>query len=294
MPSINIPAPSGADVVEFADWVEAAILAESKRRLSRAQLRSRTRDALFMEGSELEEFTDLLLQEFERRKRNCPDGYPFVKVRGGLQKNEEVNSLAYGFLLMVCISPFFRKTTSEEQTAARLFEHVLLDALKSYLGPRSAGRRFGWPPRGDRPPAFGEGLDWLGRAIGLKPGPGHRPPEQNDGGLDVIAWRPFSDRKPAHLTVLGQATISPKWVTKSADIVEDIWRGWLDFGKSPARCLGVPFQVPDTIKSWDRLFREVSVMLDRSRICQLISEGGLSHIEETSEWTKREIQRVAD
>lgn len=292
MTSFTVALPTGSSISDLADWFETAMLAEHRGRLPRSDMRSRIRDALFVEETELDQQVDLLLQEVEQRKRKCPRGYPFRRTRRGIEQDKTVEASTYAFLLTICVSPHFRKAKAEEQDAAVLFEFVLLDALKSYLGPRADGRRFGWPPKEDRPTGFSEALDWLGEAIGLRPGPGYRPPEQNDGGLDVIVWRPFSDHKPAHLTVLGQAAIGSNWATKGADIVEDIWRGWLDFGRQPIKCLGIPYQVPDTLKYWDRLRRSVSVLLDRLRLSELVVEGELSHEEELVEWTERELERT--
>lgn len=288
----TLPVPPPQEPQELVDWIELTLLSEGRRRLSRTILRARLRDALFLSSAELEETIDFAFQEIDRRRRRAPNGYPFQSGSGGVNRSEGPQIFPYAFLLALSRSPRFRDNRAAQQHAAVLFERLLTVAMRQYLGERARAVRFGWPPRGDRAGNFGEALQWLGKQMGVAPGPGYRPPEQNDGGVDVVAWIPFDDGMPAFLTLLGQGSIGLDWYQKGQDIVEEVWQGWLDFGQRPCRCLGIPFVVPDTEKYWDRLKRSVTVLMDRMRIAEMAAENLGDLAESIEEWTTEEFQEI--
>ena len=97
-------APESLDPSSLADWAEAVMFIESRRRLSRSVLRSRLQARLLIETEEeLAYLLDDLLTEIGQRSRIAQDGYPFARTDAGITRactvNESPMSLCYGLLL---------------------------------------------------------------------------------------------------------------------------------------------------------------------------------------------------
>jgi hypothetical protein len=205
------------------------------------------------------------------------------------------NNLPYVFLLCLSVSEPLR-SESRQQEVEHLFDIVVMEALCSYLSGESQMVHFGWPATGDRPTNFVDAVKWLAEKLGLPTGRGRTSPRSKDGGLDVVVWRPFRDERQGFVVILAQCTIAKDWFDKAKDIVKDVWRGWIDFGKDPTTCLAVPFVVPHSFGKWDELRRTVTFLLDRLRLCELLEERGLACEEEgkIEKWTYAELELMAE
>lgn len=292
--------PSSDDPVALADWAEAMMLIQDTVRLSRTRLRRELKSLLFvgegtgaedLEPSDLEVALDCVALEVTRRRKMCARTYPYQESVTGIGFDSTADGLPYIFMLCVCVSPTMRLEKRHKEVD-REFDLLVHETLKSYLGPGSEARRFGWPPSDGRPKAFPAALQWIARELGLTVGPGKARTASKDGGVDVVAWRPFSDSRSGFITVLAQCTIRVDWMPKTKDIITDAWRGWIDFGKDPVTCLAVPYAVPMDFEQWDELRRAVGIVLDRLRIASLVRDVpiGLSGLLWT--WTAKELSRM--
>lgn len=292
MTKTSVPAPESEEPVHLADWAEAELLASGRSYLTRTHLRTGLRDALFLEEpDELALLVESIFQEVARRQQSAPEAYPFAAA-SRIERRGDVAPLAYDFCLCLTVSDGFREA-GEGQRAAVLFEHLILDALRVFLGPDSDGVRFGWPPEEERPGGFPEALDWLAEQIGLKRGPARARTARNDGGVDVVVWRSFSDDRPGHVVILGQGTVARRWSGKERDVIADEWRGFLDFLKDPLLAFGLPCVVrPNDRDFWEELSRSVNLVLDRMRLLELASESPLGQRDAIAEWTEREVGRM--
>ncbi len=252
------------------------------------------RNAYFFDDQDdLEIQIDLIMQEMARRERLLGDQYLFSSDDNRLSIREHAFALPYTFLLLISTSEPFR-SGSRYVEIDEMFDELVASALRSYLGSNSRSVRFGWPPSGDRPSGFSEAMDWLGEQMILPRGPAWRRPEKNDGGVDIIAWRPFRDERTGYLAILCQCTVAFEWDPKGRDIVEDVWLGWLDFGKRPATSLAIPFVVQDQYPKWDEIRRTVNMLLDRLRICELLDELNGELAENIISWSENELERMRD
>lgn len=283
----QVAPPAVPDGCSLADWAEAALLIEDRKHFSRSMLRQRLANTSFIEGDELDAQLDLLLGEVARRVRIAPEVYPFEETAIGLSRRRDVEQALYEFLLWLSVSPRYREENRFSEIDA-LFDGIVQCALIAYLGPGARGVRFAFPSKDGRPPGFEQAVQWLAELLNLTTGKLIPRPKVKDGGVDVVAWRPFADGRAGFVVVLAQCTVQLDWVGKSKDIVVGKWLGWIDFGLSPLTALAVPFAVPVSFDRWDELRRTVNVVLDRLRLCELVDPARLDVLKEIKEWASSE------
>ena len=282
------PPANIADPIAVTDWVELSILFSQARHVGKTEVRATLRSIAELEDDELDVQTELIINEVDRRKNLAPDAYPFKVDMGGISADESMRPAPYFFMLLLATSPVLRKEKRHTEVEPH-FDALILEALKNMLGPGSIGVRFAPTAKG-RPRSFAKALEWLADKLDLKLGTGASfRPKRQDGGADVIVWRPFRDRRSGFLTILAQCTIQIDWRGKAKDIVEDQWRGWIDFGKTPMTCLAIPFVVPIQYEKWDELRRTVVIILDRMRVAELIASTPLASEAELKKWMKKEL-----
>ena len=147
-----------------------------------------------------------------------------------------------------------------------------------------------------RPVSFPHAVKWLATShSGLKPGTEVARARRNDGGVDVVLWRPFrADRSGPGVVILVQCTFRRDWERKGRDIVIDTWRSWIAFRKDPITALAVPYCLADDDERRAEVEGEVWLVLDRMRICELLCEAGADDVAllddlELAEWLKQQV-----
>lgn len=289
----SITAPTSESSSDLADWLEVSAVIEGVSRLSRSRVRRMFREALGLDGSELDEVVDLTFSEMDRRVDTIGEGYPFQRDHSGFRVLRELTAGPYVFMLLVSSSPAFREA-KEQHVVAQIFEDVIVEAIARYLGSAACCLRFGTPASGDRPTGWDDALHWLGRRLKVARGPSRQNPRKQDGGVDVVGWIPFPDSRAGHLVLLAQATIERDWWSsqKHHDINPVAWLGWLDLGAIPSVAFAIPFAVPANFVHWDELRRHVSVILDRIRLCSVFG-ADYSLGDAARNWTLAEAGRLA-
>ena len=279
--------PSGSDDAgSLADWAEATLLVENRRRLSRTALRRRLTGTAGDDGVDV--LLDLLLKEVQRRQRLAPRAYPFASDGRSIERLIAVEPRPYFLTLLLAVSPTFRGSDDSYDEPVELFDYLVVEALRGHLGPSSAAIRFGHPSRDGRPPGFVEAVEWLANLMNLGRGPSTPRWRRRDGGLDVAAWIPFPDDRSGFLAVLCQCTIAREWPRKALDLPYHLWPGWIDFGIPPATALAIPFSVPLGFDQWDELRRTVTMVLDRFRVVGSIDPALVPDLDSMGAWIDRE------
>lgn len=289
----HISPPSDIDDrIALADWAELTILLSQHKHVGRADIRAAIRLSTNTDDDDVDVATDMLLEEVRRRKKLAPGSYPFTVDSGGISTDESSGRLGYVFLLTLAVSPSLRMESRQAEVEP-LFDAVVQDALCEYLGPGSQGVRFGTPADPERPTRFIDALEWLAGHMGYQLGKAaEKPPVKNDGGADVVVWRPFRDKRTAFLSIIAQCTIQLEWREKAKDIVMDLWRGWIDFGKDFTTCLAIPFVLPLGYQKWDEVRRTVVLILDRMRMAELLESRSLSRLPLVKQWLAKELQTL--
>jgi hypothetical protein len=147
-----------------------------------------------------------------------------------------------------------------------LFEDFVAQVLIRYLGSNSQALAFGWPSKLGRPQEFHKAIEWLARKMGIEPGTAFRPPRRKDGGVDVVAWKSFGDKRSGFPIYLVQCTLQRDVLPKSRDIDLRLWAGWLEMDRDPLAILAVPKTIPP-----GELWNEISanaIVLDRIRLTE--------------------------
>ncbi|SRR6266581_2070092 len=286
--SINLPTDMD-DEVALADWLEATMLVESRSYMARARIRKYIK-SLFADD-EPDVSVEMLLREIRRRHRHCAHGYPFEEQTSGVRYKQSKTGVPYLFMLCMSVSRPYRNERRQSDTE-ELFDLLVLDALKRYLGTGSDGVRFGVPASGGRPKNFQEAISWLAQKMKLPTGTGQPRKTGGDGGLDVVAWRPFRDHRSGYLALLAQCTVQQDWFIKAKDITEDIWRSWIDFGKDPHLVLAIPFIIPHSYEKWDELRRLIHTVLDRMRLAELLEDSRIQRERDIQSWIASEVRRM--
>ena len=153
-----------------------------------------------------------------------------------------------------------------------LLEEITEAALAHFWGQGGSALSFGYPSKHGRPEAFDQAVVWLAGKIGLEAGRGYRPPRRKDGGVDVVAWRQFADRRPGFPVALAQCTIQAETFTKTTDIDLRLWASWLAMDSDPLSLLVIPGTIRSAGPDWRQLATVVMVIY-RIRLMDLIGRG---------------------
>lgn len=296
--------PSDRDAITLADWAEAVMIVEEITEFSEADLRGRiveqTEDEVDGDGPPGRQQVEDILREVSRRERFAPKSYPFRRTEFGIERAEDRFLSIYSFLLLLSMreAPFRKSVYSNE--ISPLFDFVGAAALTDLFGSRARTIRFGWPVTGDRPNGPRVALEWLASQLGLKhdkDAPLRK--RLKDGGVDVVVWRPFEDGRLGFPVLLAQCTVGQReWEQKGRDIQRALWRKYLGLPGSPPTALVLPFCVhrPDRFENWEIVSHEVTFLIDRIRLLDLLTEvdpTAIAEHEKIDLWTTERMQDLA-
>ena len=243
-----------------ADWIETKCLASG---------RALGADALF-EAGKVHGYksadVDLGLRTMARRSAAVGEAYPFRVAAGAAAREHASRSVWSALLLMGSEGPLRRSL--DVAVAAAHLERITAAASRFLLGPDTQSVRFGWPSEDGRPVEFPDAVRWLAGLMKVPVGTSYRPPVNKDGGVDVVAWRPFPDGRSGFPVVLVQCTLERNYAHKAADVDRRVWSGWLRLDVDPTTALAVP-DVVAAGEDWNALATR-TVVLDRIRLASLL------------------------
>jgi hypothetical protein len=270
----------------LADWLELEALRSengvgSLLELARQFAIAGVGDAEEETDDEPRQFTDHarlddVMAELEARSAGCGDGYPFVIDRAGnsIARKSDWMEFNYSALLLLSFIDCHKAVRSRVGLIfpARWFEAVCVVTAEKYLGGHELGAtafHFASPrPDGS---GFAAALQALaaklrGKALNLI-----EPRHEKDGGLDVLAWRPFADSRCNFVCLFGQCATGADWQDKNPELMEflDVRLRLETTAVHPT--IFVPFTL--TPDDWTRKSRRV-VIFDRCRIASLLPRIG--------------------
>ena len=263
MPSIPPPA---SDPLILADWLEVRALLADDRNVSAADLR---RELVRMgipedEESDVEILVDDTFSELEDRSDACRAGYPFSLNRSVLQAQENGAHWAYIFCLFLSWRGLGDGRSRGKST--RLFEEVAAVAAKGYIAGESL--QFGFPRR-TLSKNFLKAVEEVCQAMGEGGGPreGQNSSAAKDAGLDIIAWKPFPDKRQAQVMLFGQCAAGKNWQDKLSELQP---RSFIDIhlqeppAVDPLRGFFTPFRLSK--RNWYQKAKQAGILFDRCRI----------------------------
>lgn len=249
-----------------ADWIETALLVRGSRPLGLDPLQE-----FFYATQGLEpQVVNTGLREMVRRTQLLGERYPF-RVHGGYAVQSVSTALTSAYVTMTLMAPGgpvrAYLNAAPDESMAVIFENVVADAAARIWGERGNALRFGWPSDVGRPPEFDLAIRWLAGRIGVEVGQGYRQPRRKDGGVDVVAWRPFPDGRSGFPVLLVQCTLQENLLAKGMDVDTRLWSSWLAMDVDPATALATPAALSSGV-TWNELALKYMV-LDRVRLASL-------------------------
>jgi hypothetical protein len=227
-----------------------------------------------------------------RRARLLGSAYPFMAGAGIAARQEAPERVWTALLLMSADSPV--RASLDITAAAEHLERITAESVRTLYGPGTSSVRFGWPSEDGRPADFSQAVQWLAQRMGVPTGGAYRPPHMKDGGVDVVAWRPFPDGRSGFPVLLAQCTLEKDFAHKAADIDLRLWSGWLAMDVDPATALAIPDVVPAG-EEWNRLAAR-TVVLDRIRLASLLAgdESPRPRLAAVFSWLEESLRQVAE
>lgn len=208
------------------------------------------------------------VQQLAWRSKALGVAYPFRVTDTAFSQSGDTPATDYYKALLLLTSSLSNRLGGQTvENTSVIFERVVCAAMARFLGEPTHVLRFGWPYENGRPDQFGEAIRWAAERMRIRVGAGYRQPRRRDGGVDVIAWRPFPDGRPGFPIALIQCTVEEDVVGKSRDIDLGLWSSWLGFDTAPMCVLAVPSTVARN-EDWNEVAVN-AVLLERLRLSWL-------------------------
>lgn len=254
----------------IADWIETSVLVSASGHFGRDKLD----DLALTEIGASPMKVSMAIDTMAKRATVLGDSYPFVVRDIAVLRRTSRHAAAYATLLFLTPGSVARQTVraSETSVMGELLEEISEAALANFWGPGGSALSFGYPSKHGRPESFDQAVIWLAGKIGLEAGRGYRPPRRKDGGVDVVAWRQFADRRAGFPVALAQCTIQAETFTKTTDIDLRLWSSWLAMDSDPLSMLVIPGTIRSAGPDWRQLTTVVMV-IDRIRLMDLLGRG---------------------
>lgn len=273
----NAPSPK-AHVHELADFAE--LLAWTSGRCSATDVQryliqiddNQDNVGIDDDDVEIENLSDEMMMEIDRRREACGGGYPFNldptgSVLTPLSDDRESHAVVYLYLLMATRLNMKSEKVKGEIDGTVLLESLSSEVLGNYLGrDRACVQIFGTAVGGKFPDkvndlckAIGEG----GRFEHIDSGKVNA----NDGSLDVVGWIPFSDGLPSKLSIFGQCKTGTSWRSHMSDLRPDNFiKHWMSgfFVFEPLRAFFIAESADRAHWSGNALY--TGLLFDRCRI----------------------------
>lgn len=254
-------APSTAD--DIADCLESLILCSPSRAIGLGQLQEFATSLLQVGDASL----TFAVNRMRNRKLVLGELYPFEFDVSSIVRHDDASFFPYTQFLLMSGTGLVQLDSGDSALSGpeQWFEDLTLESVRSWLGTGAEGVRFGWPSDSGRPADFPEAIRWLSSRMNVELGSAYRPPIRKDGGVDVVVWRPFGDRRSGFPIVLVQCTLQRDLISKARDIDVTNWSGWLALDYPPMTALATPRVISDSTDRWSQLNRQ-TLVLERIRL----------------------------
>lgn len=275
---IALPPPDSFDDHTLTEYAETLMLCEDETHLSLAELASRFAAGQRPTSLDL----GLIRSEINRSAHLFPEIYPYRADDEGIERLSGSYDV-YDFLLLLSAESAPYRTQRRFSEINPLFDFLVREAIRSQLSSRAVAVRFGTPVRDGRPQGFPDAIAWLAEKMGVALLQTDLLPDENDHGVDVIAWKPFASGRSGFPVWLIQTTVQMEYTSKARDIPVMSWLRTLDIGPYPGTALAIPFSVADGDDRWLKVSMQVTQPMDRVRICEQLAGVDLSIFPELAE-----------
>lgn len=226
------------------------------------------------EDDKLYDYLQEALKEIDRRAIVCRGKYPFNTENNSVIPNlecEESHKLIYKYLLLATRLNMTEHKYVGEINGTLIFEDLASLVAKEYFGNKAESIVFGTGVRG----GFKDKVNDLTQKIGE--GGRYKDPEdcthdEKDGGLDIVVWKPFSDKRKGKIIGFGQCKTGTEWRNEAGRLnPHDFCSIYLD--RQPLVIPVKMFFVCETFKNnYETLSTKAGIIFDRCRIMDFLPE----------------------
>ena len=279
-----------ADFAELQVWQRNNVSATDLSRLLGRLGENDYTDGV-VEEEDLPEDIAATFHEIERRAANCNVGYPFAVDDHGYILREKrdvryVKQVIYKYLLLATRLNMRDNRFHGGVDGTLVFEELSAEVARNYLGPRAESLVFGTAATlgnfAERINSLchnlGEGGQFVNRNQAL--------PTEQDGKLDVIAWKSFSDRRVGKLSLFGQCKTGTDYRDTLTRLQPDAFgRKWL-YDQPVVTPVRVFFVAEALLNSrWYNAAVDSGLLFDRCRIVDFCENIGDSVFGKVITWT---------
>ncbi len=241
--------PDATDIGTVADWIELNVAVE-KQPLSKAALTSKVESSTGDDPGDA--FISSVWDELEYRMQLYGSHPPFIVE--ALEVTPNITWEGNPEYLM-CIILSLTGNPQNPVATGKLFERVSKEAAKNYLCGKALV--FGHPAN----LTISEVCSTICEKFKSE-----LPANYNDRGLDVIAWKPFDDKRGNQVIVLMQCAGGANWTSKTGDVVLRAWsEKYITFGCKPVRGFSTVVIVSNS-EQFEEISFETDLLFDRTRI----------------------------
>jgi len=251
----------------YADWVECSALFHGEP-ISKADVQDCFTEINSFDKEKTPSTMADIWSELERRKRLLGQCYP-VSINGSrITAMDWKDYAAYSFCLLLSYSKsnqeWEQNFCTDYPTQGALFERVSVAALKHLLKNWEV-RLTGWSK--ENPTLIKSQIKSIAAELGEPIGQATPRSVDKDGGVDVLCYRQFPDKRGNYPVILVQCATGRNWTAKLGLDFLNLWANWIYF--KARNVLSRGFAVPFAFG--DETFRQTQMhgnclILDRIRL----------------------------
>jgi len=280
----------------YADWVECSALFHDGS-ISKADVKDCFSEIDSHDSDSMSSTVADIWSEIERRKRILRQCCP-VSINGNRITAENWHDYtAYSFCLLLSYSKSNReweqKFCKDYQTQGALFERISAAALINIFKNWEV-KQTGWSKT--IPVGIKKKIQQIIIDLGEEKGLDDPRPIDKDGGVDILCYRKFPDKRGNYPVFFVQCATGRNWIDKRGEDALSLWQRWIDF-KAPnllSRGFAVPFAFSDVT------FRKTQIhgkclILDRIRLFSHDTESKWLHnklLEEIKLWVNQKSRTL--
>ena len=251
----------------YADWVECSALFHEGS-ISKADVQDCFSEINSYKRDDTSSTVADIWSEIERRKRILGQCCPVSIMGNRITAERWRDYAAYSFCLLLSYSKSNReweqKFCKDYQLQGALFERISAAALICILKNWEV-RQTGWS--GATPVSIKNKIQQIAKELGEEKGPDDPRPVDKDGGVDILCYRQFPDKRGNYPVIFVQCATGRNWTKKRGVNTLNLWRSWIKF--STINLLSRGFAVPFAFG--DETFRQTQkhgdcLVLDRIRL----------------------------
>jgi len=295
---------AGAYIEEIADFWEIESIRNpglniSSRRISKTLgigMDELNHEGIESEDDELDDHLEPVFQELERRISATRNRYPFKFTKYSIKSDEELDdpfALAYIYLILATRFNMNLDKTFNGIDGTKLFEKMCSDVLKNYFGENADAYVLGTAIQGN----FEDKVNQLttlmkegGKFRNSNPGRAMK----NEDGVDVVAWKNFSDDRPGKIIAFAQCkTGTESWrdgrhKLKPLEFCQD----W--FSEQPVYTPLKFLCITDTMNLQRHFISDQRgfIVFNRFRILELLKLEENNLLKEITTWTTGALEKI--